>query len=587
MTKSRSLVHSIIFGISSFGLLFCCSHNVMAYGDENVQNEKLDSEFEFYNFKDNKTTGTITVTKEWNDNITNNERDIPDISISTQKPQKNLNGNVITFHGNGLFFDDGSDINEILINSSGQILDGTFKVPGADKFEGWYTEPECVNSVDISSVMSGNIDKDIDLWAKDKKTYVMYAGYNSSFNSFIKNPELKHVVFTDVMKPTFTESSGSYEIGGIDSDYDRGIVGWFDNDTKTFFISSQKKGQPVLAVDIPTFRDATTIESVDFENLRISDTATVLYLDDMFFNCKNLTTDGIKNINKIDMTKAESASSMFYGCTSIKEFDFEMLDMSHIINTQQMFRGCTNLKRIYGYAKMPKMAQCGNMFYGCTSLITADFSEFKLSEINIPDSKYGYGCAYYMFCDCNNLEQVDLSGLNMSMIVQFDVMFAGCEKLKYVTFGENFDTSSATDFHRMFENCYSIETIDLSSFNTSKVTGMYDMFQNCYNLKNVNLSSFDTSKVTGFSSMFEECRNLEYLDLSNFDTSSDNVSMYAIFHNSGLKKIKLGAKWKWHGNHQLPKGNWVDSKNNIFTSDGLKCTIPDNISETYELMQNE
>ena len=87
--------------------------------------------------------------------------------------------------------------------------------------------------------------------------------------------------------------------------------------------------------------------------------------------------------------------------------------------------------------------------------------------------------------------------------------------------------------------------------------------------------------------MFEECRNLEYLDLSNFDTSSDNVSMYAIFHNSGLKKIKLGAKWKWHGNHQLPKGNWVDSKNNIFTSDGLKCTIPDNISETYELMQNE
>ena len=37
-----------------------------------------------YDFKDNKTTGTVTVTKEWNDKRTNNERPEPEIKIRFQ-----------------------------------------------------------------------------------------------------------------------------------------------------------------------------------------------------------------------------------------------------------------------------------------------------------------------------------------------------------------------------------------------------------------------------------------------------------------------------------------------------------------------
>lgn len=41
----------------------------------------------------------------------------------------------ITFHGDkdaGLVFDDGSDVNEVVYNSSGQIVEGVFKIP-----KGW------------------------------------------------------------------------------------------------------------------------------------------------------------------------------------------------------------------------------------------------------------------------------------------------------------------------------------------------------------------------------------------------------------------------------------------------------------------
>ena len=44
-------------------------------GDENLG---------VYDFKDNKTTGIVTVTKVWDDDKTNEEREIPDIKISTK-----------------------------------------------------------------------------------------------------------------------------------------------------------------------------------------------------------------------------------------------------------------------------------------------------------------------------------------------------------------------------------------------------------------------------------------------------------------------------------------------------------------------
>lgn len=94
-----------------------------ATGDENLG---------VYDFKDNKMTGTVTVTEVWDDDKTNEERTIPDIKISTAKPGKNPLGYTITFHGNkdaGLVFDDGSDVNEVVYNSSGQIVEGVFKIP--------------------------------------------------------------------------------------------------------------------------------------------------------------------------------------------------------------------------------------------------------------------------------------------------------------------------------------------------------------------------------------------------------------------------------------------------------------------------
>ena len=45
-----------------------------------------------YDFKDSKTSGVVTVTKNWDDNLANEERNTPGMSISTEKPRKSTLG---------------------------------------------------------------------------------------------------------------------------------------------------------------------------------------------------------------------------------------------------------------------------------------------------------------------------------------------------------------------------------------------------------------------------------------------------------------------------------------------------------------
>ena len=47
----------------------------------------------------------------------------------------------------------------------------------------------------------------------------------------------------------------------------------------------------------------------------------------------------------------------------------------------------------------------------------------------------------------------------------------------------------------MFSDCYNIINLDLSSFDTKNVIDMSYMFYKCYNMTNLDLSSFDTKNV--------------------------------------------------------------------------------------------
>ena len=74
--------------------------------------------------------------------------------------------------------------------------------------------------------------------------------------------------------------------------------------------------------------------------------------------------------------------------------------------------------------------------------------------------------------------------------------------------------------NNLFDNCISLEELDLSNFDTGDTEYMSYMFNNCTSLTSLNVKGFNTRKVKEMERMFYACSSLEYLDLSTFDTSN-------------------------------------------------------------------
>lgn len=178
----------------------------------------------------------------------------------------------------------------------------------------------------------------------------------------------------------------------------------------------------------------------------------------------------------------------------------------------------------------------------------------------ICDNVDGLTSLHHAVSSCDKLTSIDLSRLNTDNLTDMSGMFFGCQKLRTIKFGKNFntfyvkdmsdvfagcsslteldlssfDTRGATTMSGMFYMCSSLKHLDLSKFNTSSVEGMYQMFLDCENLVDLDLSSFNTKNVTSMGSMFYNCNSLTTLDLSNFNTTKV-TSMWNMF--SGCSKL--------------------------------------------------
>lgn len=97
---------------------------------------------QIYDFKNIPTGGVVKLTKIWKDSKTNADRKIPDMTISTKKPSKNLGGYTITFDANGGIFASGATTNEMVYSKDGNLVDGTYALPKQEgnSFIGWYTK---------------------------------------------------------------------------------------------------------------------------------------------------------------------------------------------------------------------------------------------------------------------------------------------------------------------------------------------------------------------------------------------------------------------------------------------------------------
>lgn len=391
-------------------------------------NTTMDKDVGVYDFKDNKTDGTVTVTKIWNDYKTNEKRVIPDIKISTSKPSKSALGYTVTFHGNqdaGLVFDDGSDVNNVVYNSSGQIVDGKFKIPKGTGV-GWYTDTDYTNKIDLTydGIFTQTLNSDIDLWAKELTFKIKGFNNDSSkkyndFNYLIPD-DVTEVIFTYERKPEFASAID------VDDDGDGGVVAWTENNGTVMKVSTQIKGLNVQAAGNSAFMFyyRPKLTNIDLSAL---DTSLVTNMNCMFQTCSGLTGLNLKSLNTSNVT---NMSGMFANCSGFTTLNLSSLDTYNVTDMSYMFSNCNKLVSLnLSSVDTSNVTAMGSMFEYCNSLVTLNLSSFDTQKCN--------GMAF-MFRNCDNLTNLDLSEFTISEETSVYNMFIDCDNLKTIKFGANF-----------------------------------------------------------------------------------------------------------------------------------------------------
>ncbi len=209
------------------------------------------------------------------------------------------------------------------------------------------------------------------------------------------------------------------------------------------------------------------------------------------------------------------------------EGEGEFTDYTLAINRAPWYNARHSIK--LAEIDVKNMTDASFMFYECDNLIDIDVSNFDTSQVTEMRS---------MFDGCESLKKLDLKNFDTGHVTDMFDVFRKCKSLTSLDIS-NFDTHQVTKMGSMFDGCESLEQLDVSSFNTSQVTRMDGMFANCKNLVNLDVSNFDTCQVINMDSMFAACENLVNLDVNNFNTSQV-TSMRGMFSQCiGLTSLSL------------------------------------------------
>ena len=569
-------------------------------------NENSDDGSGIYDFKDNKAAGAVAITKKWDGGLTNAEREIPDMYLSTGRPSKSTKGYTVTFHGNGIKFADGTDENMVVYNSSGQIVEGSYK-ESVETGVAWYANETCTQKIEISDagIPQVELTGDVDLWAK-KMTFEI-KGYNDNYQRRTENPRptksrlrvkgpgfnfarmskspfevwlrtrsasykqqyndfnslipntVTEIVFTDEVKP---KDKATID---VDADGDGGVVAWLDDDARTIMkVSTQIPGVKVQAAKDSEnmFFNRSKLQKIDFKML---DTQNVTDMCSMFNGCSGLTS---LDLTPLDTQNVTDMRDLFGLCSGLTSLDLSPLDTKNVTDMSYMFYHCLGLISLdLTPLDTQNVTDMGSMFSRCSGLTSLDLS--PLDTKKVWDMKS-------MFDDCSGLTSLDLSPLDTQNVTDMSYMFYGCSGLTSLDLSP-LDTKKVWGMDSMFYGCSGLTSLDLSPLDTQDVTYMYAMFYDCSGLTSLDLTPLDTQNVTDMYGMFYDCHSLTSLDLTPLDTSKVTDMTYMFAGCSGLTSLTTGTTFKFVSTDYELSGTWQNTAGETFTSG----KFPSNVADTY------
>ena len=152
-----------------------------------------------------------------------------------------------------------------------------------------------------------------------------------------------------------------------------------------------------------------------------------------------------------------------------------------------------------------------SFFQSLTKLETITGLEY-LNTANVTD-------VYRMFFNCTSLTSLDVTKFNTAKVTDMSYMFSACSKLTSLDVTK-FDTRNVTIMEGMFSSCSKLTSLDVTNFNTVNVKNMMRMFAGCKALTSLDVTNFNSENVTNMNRMFYNCSKLTSLDVTNFNTEN-------------------------------------------------------------------
>ena len=364
----------------------------------------------------------------------------------------------------------------------------------------------------------------------------------------------------------------TYDLNTDDNDTDWDTDGTNANVTKVVFNSSFAGARPTTTCD--WFYGMTNLESIT--GMEYLNTSEVTNMNWMFLECSKLTSVDVSHFNT---SKVTSMYSMFNSCTGLTSLDLSSFNTSKVTNMTRLFYACENLQTIYvgdGWSTAA-VTNSDNMFKYCTSLVGGQGTTYNSSCVDktyahidggpsnpgyFTEWKEAYACytpsnttltfyydtqrssrsgTTYDLNEGSNDTGWDTDGTNASVTkVVFDPSFAyarptttydwfyNMTNLQSITGLSYLNTSEVTNMGHMFNSCYRLTSLDLTSFNTSKVTAMNCMFYDCSNLQTIYVGSgWSTAAVTNSDNMFSYCTSLVGGQGTTYSSSNPKDKAYA------------------------------------------------------------
>ena len=246
--------------------------------------------------------------------------------------------------------------------------------------------------------------------------------------------------------------------------------------------------------------------------------------------------------------------------------------------SQMLTSSQSNIKSVILGEYIKGLTAFNNLLLNCNQIEEVDISKLDLSNVTSANS---------IFKGCTSLKKVNISNPTTTNITDFSNVLSGTgiESLSDVNM-EKLDMSACTNMQYFLSDCNQLETVRFPVLNTSKVTNLQYLLKGCTNLREANLNGLDTSAVTYVNYWMDGCINLVNVDISKLDFTKLTGDAYAFRNCTKLNSISVGAKTKLL-TRTLPTpsatyipgadGTWHTATGEAFTP----AQIPYNKAETY------